>query len=301
MARDSAAMVVKAVDQNGNGEIDIEDIIILSVKTPGVKINRDNFLKKELSSKYPQDVVDKAIATNPAQAGIKVEEIDKIADAVIKFERNMVSGISTALGVPGGWAMVATIPADLAQYYGYTLRAAQKLMYLYGFPQIIPADEGEEMPLDSATMNELIVCLGIMYGVAGANNAIKAIAKALGTGVEKQLMKKALTKGTIYPLVKNIAKWFGINMTKKVFSGFFGKAIPVAGGVISGGVTFLSFMPCCKRLKLALKDTQLSNLAHVSSKEEDDIVQMIMGDDTYDFEPDDSVVVLEDVEVEEEE
>ena len=62
-------------------------------------------------------------------------------------------------------------------------------------------------------MNTLIICFGVMYGTAGANNALKAMAKALGVGVEKQLLKKALTKGTIYPIVKSVAKWFGIKMT----------------------------------------------------------------------------------------
>ena len=37
------------------------------------------------------------------------EDIDKIADAVIQYERYFVSGISTALGAPGGAAMVATM------------------------------------------------------------------------------------------------------------------------------------------------------------------------------------------------
>ena len=50
-----------------------------------------------------------------------------------------VSGISAALGAPGGAAMAATIPTDIMQYYGYTL-GAQELMYLYGFPEIISAD-----------------------------------------------------------------------------------------------------------------------------------------------------------------
>ena len=45
--------------------------------------------------------------------------------------------------------------------------------------------------------------------LAGANNALKAMAKALATGVEKELMRTALTKGTIYPIVKSVAKWFG--------------------------------------------------------------------------------------------
>ncbi len=39
--------------------------------------------------------------------------------------------------------MVATIPADIIQYYSYTLRTTQKLLYLYGFPEI-GSDEEEE-------------------------------------------------------------------------------------------------------------------------------------------------------------
>ena len=42
--------IMKALDQNGNGEIDIEDIITLAFKTPGVHVTRDNFLQKELEA-----------------------------------------------------------------------------------------------------------------------------------------------------------------------------------------------------------------------------------------------------------
>ncbi len=269
-AKDS---IVKALDQNGNGEIDIVDIIVLAIKVPGVHVTRANFLKKEFFKNHPQEVIDKAIATTPAQAGISPDEIDRIASEVIKFERTCVSGISTALGVPGGWAMAATIPADIIQYYGYTLRAAQKLLYLYGFPEIDSDEEG--LQLDTQTINQLILCLGVMNGVAGANNAIKGMAKALAVGVEKKLMKAALTKGTFYPLVKATAKWFGINVTKSVFAGFFKKAIPVVGGVIGGGVTFFSFKPCCLRLKAALQDTMLSNPEHISTAEENEFVTNI--------------------------
>ena len=230
--------VIKKLDQNGNGQVDIEDIIVLAIKTPGVHISRKNFLQKELFKNHSQSVIDKAIATTPASAGISSDEIDRIADEVIKFERNCVSGISAALGVPGGWAMVATIPADIIQYYRYTLRAVQKLLYLYGFPEIDSNENG--LQLDSQTVNQIILCLGVMNGVAGANNAIKGMAKALATGVEKKLINKALTKGTFYPLVKSIAKWFGVNMTKTIFAGFFKKAIPVVGGFIGGGITFIA-------------------------------------------------------------
>ena len=230
--------VMDQLDANHDGKVDIEDIIILGLRTPGVKVERNRFLANEFRAHY-----------------------------------DAVSGISAALGAPGGVAMAATIPTDIMQYYGYTLRAAQELMYLYGFPEIISADN--EAQIDTSTMNTLIIAMGVMFGVAGANNAIKAMAKALGEGVERQLMKKALTKGAIYPIVKSIAKWFGVKMTKEVFSGFFKKAIPVAGGIIGGGITYVSFKPCCERLKTSLMDTMLSNPNHLETKEESEIFESI--------------------------
>lgn len=262
--------VLETMDVNKDGTLDIEDIIILGLRTPGIRISRSEFLKKELMKKYSEEVITKAIQTSPAKSGITVEEINIIADNVIKFERNCVSGISAALGAPGGVSMVATIPADIIQYYGYMLRAAQKLMYLYGFPEINVEEKGQTF--DSETLNILIICFGVMHGVAGANNAIKAMAKGLAQGVSKKIMTTALTKGTLYPMVKKIAKWFGVNMTKKILAGTVQKAIPVIGGVIGGGITFVSFKPCCDKLKESLKDTALSNLNHVGAQDENCII-----------------------------
>lgn len=256
VADQSKQAVFSAMDVNGDGEVNIEDVILMGLSIDGIRIDRDTFLRKEFSRKYSEDIVEQAILQSPMKANISLDEINKVADAVISFERNCVSGISAALGVPGGLAMAATLPMDIAQYYGYMLRAAQKLMYLYGFPEI---DVKDPTSIDTETMNMLILSLGVMYGVAGAANAVKAIAAALAVGVEKQLMKKALTKGTIYPIVKSVSKWFGVKMTKQVFAGFFKKSIPVLGGIIGGGITYLSFKPCCDNLKNMLKDTMLSN------------------------------------------
>lgn len=203
-------------------------------------------------------------------AGIKPKDINEIADQVIEHERRGVSGISTALSMPGGAAMLATIPADIVQYYGYMLRATQELLYLYGFPEIDVNEK--ESKFDSETINILIVCFGTMYGVVGANNALKSIAKGLGLGVEKKLMRTALTKGTIYPIVKSVANWFNVRMTKEIFAGFFKKSIPVVGGVIGGGLTYLSFKPCCVKLKESLQDTILSNKNY---KEENGLIDIV--------------------------
>nr|WP_286131114.1 hypothetical protein [Clostridium sp. 12(A)] len=107
-----------------------------------------------------------------------------------------------------------------------------------------------------------------MYEVQGTSTALKAMATALGKGAEKKLLRTALTKGTIYPIVKSVSKWFGVNMTKQVFAGLFRKAFPVVGGLICGRITFLSFKPCCDKLKESLQDTLLSNPDHHMSEDE---------------------------------
>lgn len=260
--------LTKTMDRNGDGKIDIEDIIIISLGIPGIRINRAEFLQKELQRYCTQEEISNAIEHNLTYAKISNEIIDKIADQVIKYERNCVSGISTALSMPGGLAMAATIPTDIAQYYGYMLRATQKLMYLYGFPEIDTSERNGTF--DSETVNTLTICLGVMYGVAGANSALKAMATGLANGISKKIMSTALTKGTLYPIVKNIAKWFGVKMTKKMLVGVVQKTVPVIGGVVGGGITFVTFKPCCDKLKKALQNTSLSNPNYVPSK--DDII-----------------------------
>lgn len=256
------------MDRNGDGKIDIEDIIIISLGIPGIRINRAEFLQKELQRYCTQEEISNAIEHNLIYAKISNEIIDKIADQVIKYERNCVSGISTVLSMPGGLAMAATIPTDIAQYYGYMLRATQKLMYLYGFPEIDTSERNGTF--DSETVNTLTICLGVMYGVAGANSALKAMATGLANGISKKIMSTALTKGTLYPIVKNIAKWFGVKMTKKMLVGVVQKTVPVIGGVVGGGITFVTFKPCCDKLKKSLQNTSLSNPNYVPSK--DDII-----------------------------
>lgn len=262
--------VIKSVDQNSKFEIDIEDIIILGLKAPGIKINRAQFLKEELLKKYSQDVIDSVIAKTPAQAKIPSIELNKIADEVIKYEKNCVSAIAAALGMPGGLKMADAIPTDIVQYYGYMLRTAQKLLYLYGFPEI--DTEEIEQNFDSETMNILILCLGAMYGVAGANNAIKILAKAFAEGAEKKLIKDALAKGAIYPIIKIIIQWFNVNLTKKILSETSKQEIPVAGGTIGGGINFFAFKSSCERLKTTLQDTLLSNPNHKISGEESIVI-----------------------------
>ena len=55
-----------------------------------------------------------------------------MANKRILAETSKSSAASFAMGLPGGVAMGVTIPADLAQFFGMSLRLAQELSYLFG-------------------------------------------------------------------------------------------------------------------------------------------------------------------------
>ena len=112
--------------------IKFETILLETTKLPIVKIDRESFLRKELQNRYTKEIVEKAIQYNLAYAGICVEDINKIAKSCIAAETMKVTTISATAGLPGGLAIIGTIPADLAQYFGHILRILQKLIYLYG-------------------------------------------------------------------------------------------------------------------------------------------------------------------------
>lgn len=236
-------------------DINPEDIIIQASKVPGVRIDRKQFLKKELTPYYSSEIVKKALAHNPAYAGIKQEAINKIADSVISYETNKVTAISFVAGFPGGLAMAATIPADAIQYFAMMLRTIQKLAYLYGFDDF----ELNEENIPDETMNTLLIFLGIMFGVQEANMALKFVAEHAAKKVAKNLANKALMKTAYYPIIKKVLAALGIKINKQIFANTTTKVVPVIGAVASGGLSYVTFKPSARKLKNSFKELPLCN------------------------------------------
>lgn len=233
--------------------INFEMVLNSATKLPLVKISRDDFLKKELALYVSSSDVDIAIAKTPATAKIPIEVINTIAKNCINYETNKVSAISFASGIPGGLAMIGTIPADMIQFTAHQLRIAQKLAYLYGWTELFG-----EGGMDDGTQAIMTLFLGVMFGVNGATNAVNTIAKQAAATMVKKLPQKALTKGIIYPIVKQIAKALGQKMTKEIYAKGVGKAIPVVGGFISGGMTYAVYKTMAYKLQKHLQTLPLA-------------------------------------------
>lgn len=240
-------------------------VMSLAMAIPGVKVDRDSFLISELRQYCSKDELEKAIV-NPVDV-LSEDRIDSLSNACINNHLVKVTSLSVVSGIPGGLAMAATISADMVQYYWHTFVLAQKLAYLYGIPDL--RDENGNLTETSQDMLTLFV--GVMLGAAAANNAIKNVSKAFAVQVVKRLPQKALTKTIYYPIIKQVAKWIGIKLTKDTFAKGLGKTIPILGGLISGGLTAATFRPSAKRLQRKLKE-QMHDI-HVSEDDADDYME----------------------------
>jgi len=223
-------------------KLSFEMVLSKASQLPLVHIDREDFLKKQFLKKVNLSQLQAIIDVGAPAAGVPVSVIDEVAKGCIAIETTSVTALSTAAGIPGGFAMIGTVPGDMVQFYGHMLRITQKLAFLYGWPDMF--DE-----MDDGTMSLLTLFIGVMFGVQAASSAVTKIAAQLAANVPKQLVKQALTKGTIYPIVKQVAKQLGVKMTKEVFAKGVGKIIPVVGGVVSGGLTIAMFLPMANKLK----------------------------------------------------
>jgi hypothetical protein len=230
-----------------------------AARLPYVRVNRSAYLRMALRRHCSEEQIERAILESPAVAGIPLAVINEVANTSIAFETSKVAGISMLAGVPGGFAMIGTVPADMAQYVGHMLRIAQKLAYLYSWPDLF-TDDSEE--IDEATEGILTLFVGVMVGVQLAQSGVTKVAGLIAAQVVKKLPQQALTKGVIYPIVRKVAGYLGVSMTKRLFASGVAKFIPVVGAVVSGGLTLATFLPMTKKLQKHLASLELTKPGH---------------------------------------
>ncbi|WP_212843872.1 hypothetical protein [Catellatospora sp. IY07-71] len=238
-----------------NPESRFSAVLMGAARLPGVHINRNAYLRSALVRYCSDDDIRRAIEDTPAAAGIPLDVLDRVANESIRYEAAKAGALSAAAGIPGFVFMPATVPADMAQYFGHMLRIAQKLAYVYSWPNLFSGDSDD---IDDATKGVLTLFVGVMFGTQTANTAVGKVAGMISEQALRKLPRQALTKGFVYPIVKKVAGYLGAEMTKQTFARAVSKAIPVVGAVVSGGVTVATYLPMAKRLKNHLASLELT-------------------------------------------
>jgi hypothetical protein len=210
-------------------------------KLPVVRVDREIFLRKQFGDSPHLDVI---LERGP-QAVYSVQSLRQKANPLINNSVAKSSVASFAAGLPGNPAVaIAAGGADLAQYFGFAINLAQQLAYLFGEDDLF--DGGGE--LSEAAQMRVIAYLGAMLGAAGAGALVTQTSRAVGANLGRRVAAQALTRTTWYPLVKKVGALVGRQITKKTVEKTITKAVPIVGGVISGGLTYVTFGPMGRRL-----------------------------------------------------
>jgi hypothetical protein len=252
------SLIAKMDEQDGEAQQFAIAFLKKVIRLRGVRIDRAQFLKAELHKRgIGATAIERAIRENPAAAGISPVMLDAIAASAIDFETGKSTALSFAAGLPGGFAMIGTVPADITQFYVHAFRVMQKLAYIYGWQSFL--DDIED--IDDETLGMFAAFLGVMMGVGGASTSLSFFAVQVARpAVQKKIASVALTKTAWYLPMKQTLRIIGVQVTKQSFAKTVSKVVPVVGGVVSGGLTFVTLKVQSKRLMTHLRELPPPNV-----------------------------------------
>ena len=234
-----------------------QSLLSMILAMPGAKINRTEFLSDVFSKESPE--MQRRIIDGPITSIVSVETLERISKRVIRMHTFKVTSLSALAGIPGGLAMLGTVPADIANFYYHTVSIGQKMGYLWGFPDML--DENGNMTDEGKVI--LTGFIGVMNKVEAAEKAIKAIAKDLAKRTAGETAERMAAKLIIKPVIaqstEQVAKRLSLQIASNSSTKFINKFIPVISGVICGTMTYASFKSQAKKLNTNLRSIALKN------------------------------------------
>jgi hypothetical protein len=211
-------------------------------KLPIVRVERDAFIRKQFAGSPHLDTI---LEKGPPFV-YSTESLRRKAASVTKTSATKASAASFAAGLPSNPAvMIAAGGADVAMFFGFAINLAQQISYLFGEDELFDGGADE---LSEEAQIRIVAYLGAMFGAAGAASLVARTSHVVGENLGKKVAAQALTKTYWYPLVKKVGAAVGQKVTKATVEKTITKAVPVVGGALSGGITYVTFRPMGRRL-----------------------------------------------------
>lgn len=228
--------------------VEVEKMLNGLFKLPTCKVNRNDFLIDSFSAYYPMDKVMELLETSPVKAQVPAELLDRVSRQAIKSETYKATGCSFVTGASpvGLLTAVPAATADMVQFMVHSLRLSQKLAYIYGWPELTEMEGGKKI---------LTVFMGCMLGVDKAEETIEQLSEELVKQYNRNNDSEEFIVSTplVLTFVKNITEAMAIVLSKQAGKNIAGKALPLIGGFISGGLTYYLFKNSGEALHEALK------------------------------------------------
>lgn len=218
-------------------------VVVHSMETlmtlPGVRVDRSRFLREQYRE-FPEGVVDELIAKGPFALGLTKKQIRKKAMRLLNNRTFQSAAASFVTGLPGGFVLGLAIPADILQFYGFMMRLAQEIAYLYG--------EADLVSEQKVNTEQILLYIGTMLSATKESTSAKLLMQMTVNQLGGKFPHRTLGKRLYQPVARKVSEYLGMKMTKKVFVKQMVKVVPVVGGILAGGITLAALKTMGKRL-----------------------------------------------------
>ena len=223
------------------------NILKSSFMLPMARVNRETFIQRLSTRELKGMNVQVALEKSPNSA-YSQQAINKAAKKIIAKHALWVTLISAISAIPTGWMMIPFFIIDIIQFQIHVFAVSQKLLYLY-------EDEEKLTEYSSDTATQLMILMTtIMIGKQQFTRMIKSATGVVTKQVIQRFTIKALTQFSILNIVRQVAKWFGIVLTKETLLEGIDVAIIIICAIISGLISLWLFKPMANNLMKYLKE-----------------------------------------------
>jgi hypothetical protein len=219
---------------------------------PMARVNREKFIQRLSTRELKGMNVQVALKKSPNSA-YSQQAINKAAKKIIAKHALWVTLISAISAIPTGWMMIPFFIIDIIQFQIHVFAVSQKLLYLY-------EDEEKLTEYSSDTATQLMILMTtIMIGKQQFTRMLKSATGVVTKQVIQRFTIKALTQFSILNIVRQVAKWFGIVLTKETLLEGIDVAIIIICAIISGLISLWLFKPMANNLMKYLKEENREN------------------------------------------
>ena len=223
------------------------NILKSSFMLPMARVNREKFIQRLSATELKGMNVQVALEKSPNGA-YSQQAINKTAKKIIAKHALWVTLISAISAIPTGWMMIPFFIIDIIQFQIHVFAVSQKLLYLY-------EDEEKLTEYSSDTATQLMILMTtIMIGKQQFTRMLKSATGVVTKQVIQRFTIKALTQFSILNIVRQVAKWFGIVLTKETLLEGIDVAIIIICAIISGLISLWLFKPMANNLMKYLKE-----------------------------------------------
>ncbi len=228
-------------------------ILKLGLKLPFSKVDKEGYLRHIFRKRVETDAQMETILAERPSSVLLEPQIEAIVSHEIRKHAFGVTFISFLCALPpDGWLMWLLIVVDFIQFQIFVFVILQKMLYIYGCRDLFMAEDASDK---NKSMDLMMLIVSVV--MIGKSQVMRMAKSAFGLAVKQVIQRFAvrlLTRMAVLNILRQLAKWFGIVLTKEMVISGLSLIVPLVCALISGLISLWLFMPMVKRLHRHLQE-----------------------------------------------